>query len=474
MKPNMFCREIVKEYTYDVVIVGGGTTGACAALAAAKSGAKTSIVEMNGYLGGVACGGQPWMAFDKYTTGEQIVRGIPREIIERLQKKGYAGNIHMDPIVDSTVWVNTTALKIELAIMMEEAGVRQFLHTCYAGLEMEQNRVQGIYILNKQGVSFIQSGVVIDSTESGDVVRDTGTKYYYGRETDNKPQASSTTFRIGNVDMEKFISYFEHNPDQMRPHKMKKEALDDIVSRLRTTHSFVLGAFPELIRQAKENGVEFPRDRFIGVAFPKINEIVTVAPRVQNVDPFDNENFTESEIKGYMQVEAVMQFVREYMPGGENAYPVADNGTIGIRETNHFEGEHVLQDKEMLEGKKFDDRIAVGSYYFDVHTPDEGRQLGQMIRPPVYYIPYSALIPKERDGILMAGRHLSATSLAESGFRVIPILASIGQGAGTAAALTVRDHCRTTDVNIKEVQAILEKDGVRINDTFIKDGKSCF
>jgi hypothetical protein len=473
MNPKKFEKSIVNQYEYDVVIVGGGTTGCCAALAAARTGAKTALIELNGYLGGNACSSLPWLALDRYITGEEIIGGIPREIINRLQSQNNAGNIHLDPVVESDVWVNPSALKIELIKMMNESDVRLFLHTGYVGLEMENDRVEGVYISNKQGFSFISSKIVIDCTESGDVVRDTGTEYFFGRESDSKPQVSSNLFRIGNVDMEELISYFEHNPDQMRPYK--KEVLDVMIPSLRTTHSFVMGAFPALIEKAKADGCKFPRDVFTGVAFPKIKEIVSVLSRVQNVNPFDNENFTSSENEGYLQVEHIMWFVRKYMPGGQNAYLVADSGTIGIRETNHFDGEYRLTEKDMMESRRFEDGIAVACYYLDKHTPEDiASHLKKIIKTPVYYIPYSCLIPKNKEGILMAGRHISATSTAESSFRMIPILASIGQAAGTAAALSVREGRGTREVDIEYLKAKLIEDGIKLNHEFSKEDDLTF
>jgi hypothetical protein len=270
-------------------------------------------------------------------------------------------------------------------------------------------------------------------------------------------------FTIGNVDVEQMIEYFRENPNQLRPHKLSDEELQFVVGSLNDAPVFSLGAFKDLIAQASKEGVRFPRETMIGIVRPSQREIMLVTSRVADVDPLNEENFSKSEVAGYYQILEIMKFVNHYMPGGTHARVVASGHTIGMRETSHIVGEYTMTSEDIIEGTPHHDAIAVGSYYMDIHTPDT-KGLAPMIQPPLYSIPYRCLIPKDIDGLLVAGRCISATHEAISAVRVIPIAGTMGQAAGTAAALAISIDCEPRNVPIGTLRAMLRDDGVYLEE----------
>ena len=451
--------EIQKKLEYDVVVVGGGTTGVFAAIAAARHGARVALVEESGFLGGTATTGLPWMAFHNYKTRKRIIGGLPYETIEKLWQIDGASEFVLDPIVESTIYVNPSLLKIVLASMVREAGVDVFLHSIGNNVTLNGSTITGVYIQNREGCQYLKAKVVVDCTDCCNVAYKAGAEIRFGRETDSRTQVSSTVFTVGNINTKELIAFFKENPDQLRPHKLPQNELVSLVNSLDKVPLFSIGAFRELFKKAELEGLDLPRDSMIGIVHPHEDEIMLVTTRIEGVDPLNEISFSSSEMEGYEQIPNIMRFVKEYMPGGKNARIISTGHTIGMRETYHIVGEYTLSADDILKGIIHGDAIAIGSYYMDIHSPDN-KGLEHMVKPPIYTIPYRSLIPQNVDGLIVAGRCISATHEAISAFRVIPIVGTIGQAAGTAAAMSVFRACLPRKLSVNDLRNTLKKDGV--------------
>lgn len=438
---------------YDVIVVGGGTTGAVAAIAAARNGVKTLLVEKLPFIGGNMTGGLPWLGFHAKPTGEQVVGGIPMEIITRLQKYGAATEFVVDPITGSAVGVNGSMLKLVLLEMLRECGVTIFLHSLVSGIEKDGSKITSVYVQSKLEHKRIRTKYVIDCTDNADVCVQAGCKTILGRETDGKRQICSNVIIYGGIDFGKMLAYFKKNPDQIRPFYIDEDTLSKLLTQMETAPIFVIGAFERIIAKAKAEGIPYKRKQLIGVAYPCNNELMLVASRVENVDLSSSESHTQGEIEGLEQTWGILKLLREYIPGCENARIVSTGTQLGIRETRHVVGEYVLCADDLLCPTKFDDSIAKGAYHLDIHSPDHnGLETRQ---PPVYQIPYRALLPKDVCNLLVAGRCISATYEAMSSTRVAPISAAQGQAAGTAAALCVEEHLDLRSLPVDKLQSVL-------------------
>ncbi len=431
---------------YDVIIVGGGTTGVCAAISAARNGMKCAIIELNGFLGGNASNGLPWLGFHS-TDGEQVVGGIAMEIITRLKNIGGASEFVSDPICGSAVQSNSTLLKLVLAQMVKESNIDVFLHTMVSGYNDEKCKVN---ITSKEGSRELYAKVVIDCTDSADAAVSAGANFVFGRQSDNMPQVASLLVRFGNVDMEQLCAYLSTHRDQIRPLKLSEKQINDYAEKVKTAPVFVLGAFPELIKKASHDNIGYQRDRLIGVADREHNELILVCSRTENVNPNDTLNYSEAEFDALLQTTSVMKLLNGYIPGCEHAYPIASGHSIGIRETRHVKCLHNLTADELMSGTRFDDAIACGAYHLDVHNPDDNGLSTKF--PPKYQIPYSCMIPDGLKHTIIAGRCVGASQEAQASIRVIPILAAMGEAAGCAAAVSIKSEKNPAEISITELQ----------------------
>lgn len=459
MKTKIFSIKTTRQY--DVVIVGGGPTGIAAAIAAARNGAHTAIIEYHGFLGGNAVNIPAWMGFHDLH-GHRVIGGIAEELAEKLRMVGGATEPYMDPIVSSVTGVNGDWFKIIASQEVEMAGAEIWLHSLVVevetGLTHKRPKAKGVYLWNKEGLHYYETDVVIDCTDTGDCARMAGVKMIRGRAQDNKVQVSSWAVTVGNVNFDRLFRYYAEDLQEIRPFPLEDSVLKTLFEQMKRAEVFVMGSFHKLIRKAMADGLMLPRTYMPAVAFPKRGEIMHVASRIEDVDPNNAANYTRAEIEGMRQAQLWMEFLRKYVPGCENCRLIKTASHIGVRETNHMEGEYTLTREDLLAGREFEDAIAVAGYHLDIHTPDHGGT--ETERPQTYQIPYRCLVPKGVDGILVAGHVISATHEAMSSTRVVPICMAQGQAAGTAAALAERLGVEVRDVPIAELRAQLRKDGV--------------
>lgn len=442
---------------YDVIIVGGGTTGACAAIAAAKAGVKVAVIECEGFLGGNAANGLPWLGFHHAKTGRQVVAGLPAEIVRRLRAGNGATKTEADPICGSVTGVNSTMLKLVLSELFTEYHIHTYLHTFANSAVQNQEGIWEIGICNTQGSGRLYTKYLIDCTDAGTMAIFASASYHFGRESDQQPQVASTVVRFGGIDISALIGYFQENPGQMRPFHIEKPRLEQYLGTLPNAEIFVIGAFPELVLKAKEDGLDYPRDRVIGVVNAKEKEMILVSSRVTKVDPRNNECYSKAEHIGLQQTRTILQLLREYLPGCRNAFPIASGHTIGLRETYHIEGDILLCADDLLSGRRFDDAVAMGGYHLDIHSPDTQGLVTHF--PPCYEIPYRCMLPKGIDNLLVAGRCISATQEAQASIRVIPILGALGEAAGEAAALAQKSGRDLREIDVKQLQTRLKQNG---------------
>lgn len=429
--------EIIPEkLSADVIVVGGGPAGMCAAIAAAREGSKVLLVERSGSCGGMATQGMvgPFMTSYDRKGEHMIIRGLFEEIVDRMVERDYA--IHPSQVragTGFTSWIEVghdhvtpfeaEGLKLVIDDMLEEAGVKLLYHTQFLKPIMNDKAIEGVVVSSKRGIEIIEGKVVIDCTGDGDVAARSGVPYEMGNEALGLMQPATLFFHICNCD--------------------EKAMEADVQANLYTFYrkdGINYRSFHWRISEAREKGDWTLNRVSLGLfRMPKPDEWCVNTSRVMGIDSTNNQSLTRGEIEGRRQVEHILKFLRKYVPGCENAKLKSTAPHLGIRESRHIKGDYRLTTNDLLTAKVPEDSILLASNSVDVHgrfgptsneyVPIEGNYYG---------VPYRSLIASGVEGLLLAGRCVSADSTAAGAIRVMPPCMGMGQAAGTAAAMAVK------------------------------------
>jgi len=446
----LYSREIPVLDETDVLVAGGGPAGIAAAVAAARSGARTRLVERFGFRGGNLTAGLVGPCMTSYSLDgqEQLIRGVFDEFVRRMEKNGgalhpsrtHAGDAYAGFIVyghDKVTPFEPEAAKTTALEMCREAGVELRLHSFVADAVVRDGRVAGVVSVSKSGMEMLPATVTVDCSADGDVAAAAGVPFQYGRDSDGLAQPMTVFFRVGGVDDEAVERYVRAHPDDFR-------AFESIVTKARQE-----GRFP-----SPRRGIGMYRTLQPGVW--RIN-----TTRVLGRNGTDVADLTAAEVEGRDQVQALVTFFREYLPGFERSELVDTATMVGVRETRRIEGEYRLELSDLQSGRHFDDTIALCAYPVDIHDPtgagggcDESAGTAN-----IYEIPFRSLVPRGVDGLLVAGRSISASHEALAAVRVMPPAFAMGEAAGTAASLAARAGVAPRNVNIAELRHALRSQG---------------
>jgi hypothetical protein len=412
---------------HDVVIVGGGTAGVAAAMAAGRNGADTILIERYGFLGGTMTAGLVNPHMTCYAGKEQIIHGIFQEMLDRLSEmNGY----------DAKTWTfDAEIMKIVLDQMVEEAGVELSLHTYLTDVIMKGKTICGVETYSKSGRRGVLGKIVVDATGDGDVAFLAGAPYEKGRKEDGLTQPMTLNFRMAGINLEKMPPMEEIN-------RLYSEA-----------------------KAKGEIGIPLNSVAIYNALRKEKGELHFNSTRVIKVDGTKSEDLTYAELEGRRQVHELVNFLKEKVPGFEDAYLLVSGTQIGIRETRRILGEYVLTGEDIVKARKFEDVIARGSFYIDIHNPTgKGKDYFKKAPPPgeSYDIPYRCLVPKEVENLLVAGRCVSSTHEGHAAIRIIPIVMAMGQAAGTAAALSARLDVAPRELDVALLQKTLREQGANL------------
>ncbi|MBV8581036.1 MAG: FAD-dependent oxidoreductase [Candidatus Eremiobacteraeota bacterium] len=440
---------------YDVLVVGGGNAGCAAALAAARSGARTLLVERYGFLGGTATASMvgPWMTF--HSGDDRIVGGIAQEIVERLVVRGGSpGHLHDASDYVATITPFDPELhKALLFEMMGESGVNLLLHAWFLDALVANGRVAGAGFATVGGTVQVAAKRTIDATADAYVAASAGVPTQQG-DARGRVQPASLMFRLSHVDLSVLAQYVRHRPEQMRSslktHERTPEAL-----------TAVAGLY-ELWEAARARGaVTVPRELVSFFATPYSDEVTVNMTRVVGIDPLDPDDLTRAEVEARAQVMQLLDFFRADVPGFANARIAATATQIGVRESRRIVGEYTLTADDVLFARTFDDAVARSAYPIDIHNPSGSGTTTHRLAPgTAYEIPYRCLVPKGVDDLLVAGRCISTTHEALASTRLTPTVMTLGQAAGTAAALSLRQGVTPRALDPALLRERLIHDGV--------------
>lgn len=439
---------------FDVIVLGGGTGGVIAAIAAARGGASTLVIEKNGHLGGTAVTGLPFLGiFDG--RDQRVNAGIAKELVERMEAEngsldGCFGATWMDKSYRFSITpYEQEAYKYAAQEMLMEAGAQVLFHTFVSGVYMDADRLQGVEVVNKSGTSLYTASVFIDCTGDADIAYHCGAPMIEKRHKQN----ASMLFRLGGVNTERVYEAMRNG---------------DGITGWNEWHNRVLIG-PKL--DTDKPGPIHMAGHFVGlkgeeVTFTAISiisdQLYINATRTVGVDGTSAEDLSMAEVSERRHVHELVTALRQNVPGMENCY-LLYTAPVGIRESRNIQGDYVLTKEDVLSAKQFEDSVSRGAYPIDIHDPNGGRTQFQFIKDGgSYSIPYRCFLPVGVSNLLVAGRCLSATHEAMGTARIMGAVMAQGQAAGTAAAMAAKHGGATRKVDIQALQQKLTEDGMLI------------
>ena len=401
----------------DVLVCGGGPAGMAAAVMAARGGAAVLLVERYGRLGGMGVHARVAPLMGRSDSP------FVREVLKRI------GGVRIEP----------DRLDLQYAELLEEAGANLLLHAWACETLLDGNRVLGARLVSKQGMLTVRAKTTVDATGDGDVAFAAGAAFEQGRPGDGLLQPMSIMYTVAGLDDSRAI--YCGSEDQARNLQVDGESWETIVLRAQQA-----GELPENVGVVRTYRTSRP------------GEAVINATQVNYVDGTNVHDLTRAELAGRRQAFRVLEFLKKHGPGYENACIAGMPAVIGVRETRRILGLDYLTRDDLIAGRRRDDAVVRrASFVIDIHNPDGAGQaegLAAQVKP--YDIPYGCLVPKEVDGLLVAGRCISGSHEAHASYRVQQIAMAVGSAAGAAAAMAVKSAVLPREVNVKQVQSALE------------------
>jgi hypothetical protein len=424
----------------DVIVVGGGPGGHSAAIAAARNGAKTILLERYGHLGGMATGGIVIQIPHMSDGGkEPVIAGLSLEWLERLDAIGgtlrprmqdigsddeklvkkwgrFFGNV-INGKIEHTAWVDPELLKCVLNDMAEEAGVKLLLHSWGVRALTEGNQVNGVVFESKSGRQAVLGKIIIDGTGDGDLLPSAGAAFDASFEPKARSATLALVFRLGNCDYQKYCDFKESEP-----HKYE-QLMSDLAKAAGT---FLL---------------PLPSPR---------NDVLWFNNWIPDLMSIKVEDLTKLEVEMRKTMRKGHAFLQKNFPTFENSFILDTASQTGTRGGRRLTGEYVLTKDDFQNSRQFADTIAV----FPRLGPPGGGDVKHV------YIPYRSLVPEKIEGLLVAGRSFSSDFSSNNMANLIPHCIAMGQAAGVAAAMAVQQSISPRKVEYHILQRNLIKQGV--------------
>jgi hypothetical protein len=422
----------------DVVVAGGGAAGVAAAVPAARQGLRVVLVERYGFCGGGAVAGMSGTVCGLYAASEnaarpqQVVFGFADEFVQLLESRGGL----TPPVRYGKTWtrVHDPLIWREAADhLLREAGVQVLFHSTVTGVLLEGERIEGLVAYTKQGTVTVRSKITIDASGDADVLAMAGLPTFVG--DDGRVQNPTMIFRLGGVDTGRFVRTY--GGDTIMPEQVS-----------------------ELLRRHHGNGYFLPRAKIWLFTTTRPGELLCNCTRVVGADGRELNtlfaaDFTDAEVEGRRQVREYARFFRDHLAGCEKSW-VNDTGVqVGVRQTRQGRGTALLSNQDVVKGTKSADGIARSPWPIELHAGAKPRV--EWLLDDYYEVPYGCFVPQRGEGLLFAGRCLSAQHEAVASARVTAQCFSYGHAIGHAAAMCIEAGCEPRNLEGADVRARLNE-----------------
>lgn len=426
--------------SYDVVVVGSGAAGSSAAIAAARSGARTIVIEKLPFLGGNSTAVLDTF-YGFYTPGDRalkVVGGVADDVVAGLRRLGRVVERPNTYGAGTGVTYLAEHLKVVWESLVTEAGATVLLHGLVQGVTLDDGRVSEVLVATKSGPMVVEASIVVDASGDADVCHYAGFEYEMAGELD-PAQTLTTTFRMVNVDTE-----------------MRARITKDALHRLMT-------------EAASSGEYDLPRREGSDHITPVEGMTATVMTRIDQVQRLPNggirnatdpEVLTAAEMAGRKQALEYARFLVDKVPGYENASLIFMSTQIGMRETRRVQGDYRVTREDVISARQFDDQIGLCGAPIEDHRPGVGTKWEYLPDGTAVGIPLRALIPRDGLNVLTPGRCFSATHDAQASIRSMAQCMAMGQAAGVVASLAAGEKGGSVrDVPFEKVRAELLQGG---------------
>ena len=440
-------KRVVENISTDVVVVGGGAAGVAAANTIANQNLKVVLIEKYGFCGGGAVAGLSGTICGMYEASDklqnkpkQAVFGFTDQFAKMLEQKGgltepIAYGKTFTRVHDPLVWKETAD------VFLQNRNITTIYHAVVIKTLVEGNdKIEGVQVWSKQGTFNIKSKITIDASGDADVIAMAGLPNFIGDK--GKVQNPTMIFKISGVDIETFKQTYGLN-------SIMPQEVTDLI-----------------IKMNKDNRYKLPRAKIWLFSTTKPNELLCNCTRVigedgRELNSLYYKDFTEAETQGRKQIREYAKFFKENLKGCEKSF-VTDTGTqVGIRQTRQVDGVYKLKNSDVINGKKFKDGIARSPWPIELHSGNKPKV--EWLLDDVYEVPLNCFVPKNGEGIIAAGRCLSAEHEAVASARVTAQCFSYGHAVGHAASISIRENMLLRDIKGENVREILNKEGARLD-----------
>lgn len=452
----------------DVVVVGGGSAGIAAAIAAARQGAETLLIEAGPDLGGELLSGLP-VDGCLNARGEWVVGGIARELFERCADAGCCIGPVFDWRLNYGVCIDPEMLRIVIAETLSRSKVLLLLYSMAIDVVRENGHLRDVIVQNRSGRTRISATHFVDCSGAADLAHMAGAPTETGDGRGNF-QPVSLVFRMGNIDFQRYLEFVRDHPDE---YLLAESPVIDIDKSACARKVYeqgwpftALSAAGHRMARALEDGRLFPTTAiYMWPTSRERKEMGFNVTRIPNINATDTEALSGVLAGLTAQVTQSVAFLKAEIPGFADAWLSHIAPRIGVRETRRILGQYVLTEHDVLEGRKFPDAIARGSHHIDIHGAGTAQERIPVKHGNSYDIPYRCLIPRGVDNLFVAGRCLSSTRAANGSTRVMGQCLATGEAAGTAAGMCAKSRADSTELPVEALRRQLKQQHAVIDGT---------